>query len=107
MDMKAFADFSDIEAYFDNGTSQVEDVMAETGKESVEQAAIRGNYKDQSGTLRKSNKSCVQHDKLILYNDATAPNGFQYAAKVESQGYDVLGSAALWAERTLNEKFNT
>lgn len=105
MDLRISADFSDVEGYFDDGMERVKSLMADTGEDAVEYAKEHGDYQNRTHTLRKSNKFKVSEDGLTLYNDATAPHGYQYAAKVESRGYDVLSSAALHAERKLKEKF--
>lgn len=105
MDLRCDADLSDVEAYFDNGTWEVEKAMIDVGDDAVKYAEDHGDYQDHTLTLRTSNKFDVETDCLILYNDATTPNGYQYAAKVESRGFDVLSSAALYAEQKLKEKF--
>ena len=105
MDLKTNVDFSDVEAYFSDGKVEVDMSMADSGEKAGAYAAEHGNYQDHTGTLRKSNKFEVEEDRLKLFNDATSPNGYQYAAKVESKGYDVLSGAALEAERDLKQKF--
>ena len=50
-------------------------------------------------TLRTSNDYDVNKDGLTLKNEA------EYASFVESKGYDVLSSAALFAEKRLKEEF--
>jgi hypothetical protein len=49
--------------------------------------------------LRTSNDYDVDKDGLTLKNEA------EYASFVESKGYDVLSSAALFAEKRLKEEF--
>lgn len=105
MDLKCKADFSDVEAYFSDGEWEVEKAMIDAGDNAVKYAEEHGDYQDHTLTLRTSNKFDVEKDRLILYNDATAPNGYPYAAKVESKGYDVLSGAAIEAEKELKEKF--
>ncbi len=105
MDLKCNADFSDVDAYFSDGEWEVEKAMIDAGDNAVKYAEEHGDYQDHTLTLRTSNKFDVEKDRLILYNDATAPNGYPYAAKVESKGYDVLSGAALEAEKELKEKF--
>ena len=105
MDLKCKADFSDVDAYFSDGEWEVEKAMIDVGDNAVKYAEEHGDYQDHTLTLRTSNKFDVEKDRLILYNDATAPNGYPYAAKVESKGYDVLSGAALEAEKELKEKF--
>lgn len=105
MDVKVSADFSDIDAYFDDGRQAVDSAMMEAGENAVEHARSHGNYQDRTGQLRRSNKCSVNDGTLTLYNDATSPGGFQYGAVVESKGYDVLSSAALNAESELKKRF--
>ena len=105
MDLKCNADFSDVDSFFSDGEWEVEKSMIDAGDNAVKYAEEHGDYQDHTLTLRTSNKFDVEKDRLILYNDATAPNGYYYAAKVESKGYDVLSGAALNAERELKEKF--
>lgn len=105
MDLKCKADFSDVDAYFSDDELEVEKAMIDAGDNAVKYAEEHGDYQDHTLTLRTSNKFDVEKDRLILYNDATAPNGYPYAAKVESKGYDVLSGAALEAEKELKEKF--
>lgn len=105
MDLKCEFDFSDVDNFFDEGMWEVQKEMIDTGDEAVKYAEEHGNYQDHTLTLRTSNKFDVDEDKLTLYNDATAKNGYQYAAKVESHGFNVLGNAALYAEKRLKERF--
>lgn len=105
MDLKFSMDFSDVDGYFNDGMEQVKRQMAGTGEDAVQYAREHGDYKNHTHTLRKSNKFKVSEEGLTLYNDATAPNGYQYADKVESRGFDVLSSAALHAEQRLKEIF--
>lgn len=71
--------------------------MEEVGEKAVEVAKETGTYHDVTGRLRASNKYKVDKDGLTLYNDAP------YAADVEARGEIVLTTAALEAERMLNE----
>lgn len=98
-------DFSDVDKFFDDGEWEVGKKMIDVGDEAVKYAEEHGNYQDHTLTLRTSNKYDVDKDGLTLYNDATAPNGYQYASKVESKGFDVLGRASLYAERQLKKEF--
>lgn len=98
-------DFSDVEGFFDEGEWEVEKKMIDVGDEAVKYAEEHGDYQDHTLTLRTSNKYDVDEGGLTLYNDATAPNGYQYASNVESKGFDVLSGAALHAERRLKEEF--
>lgn len=105
MGVKCIADFSDVDAFFAEGDKMVEDAMTEAGRNAVRYAEEHGNYKDHTGTLRKSNKFEVEDGKLTLFNDAKSSNGYPYAGNVESKGYDVLSGAALEAESELKRKF--
>lgn len=98
-------DFSDVEDFFDEGEWEVEKTMIDVGDEAVRYAEENGDYQDHTLTLRTSNKYDVDKDGLTLSNDATSPNGHQYASDVESKGYDVLSGAALHAEKRLKEEF--
>lgn len=98
-------DFSDVEGFFDEEEWEVEEKMIDVGDEAVKYAEEHGDYQDHTLTLRTSNKYDVDKDGLTLYNDATAPNGYQYASNVESKGFDVLSSAVLHAEKRLKEEF--
>ena len=77
-------DFSDVDSFFDEGEWEVEKKMIDVGDEA---------------TLRTSNDYDVNKDGLTLKNEA------EYASFVESKGYDVLSSAALFAEKRLKEEF--
>lgn len=98
-------DFSDVDGFFDDGEWEVEKKMIDVGHDSVKYAEENGTYKDHTLTLRTSNKYDVDKSGLTLYNDATAPNGYKYASKVESKGYEVLSGAALYAEKRLKNEF--
>lgn len=96
MDVKF--DLSDVDGFFRQGHSEVKAVEDKVGKEAVDYAIERGSYRNQTGTLRKSNKYSVQDDGLELRNEA------EYASFVESKGYEVLTGAALYAEKRLKEE---
>lgn len=98
-------DLSDVGQFFDEGKWEVEKEMIDVGDASVKYAEDNGNYQDHTLTLRTSNKYDVDETGLTLYNDATSPNGYQYASKVESKGFEVLSGAALYAERELKKRF--
>ena len=103
--MDVISDFSDVEGFFDEGKWEVEKKMIDVGDAAVKYAEEHGDYQDHTLTLRTSNKYDVDKYGLTLYNDATAPNGYQYASNVESKGFDVLSGAALHAEKRLKEEF--
>ncbi len=105
MDVRIDADFSDVDNFFDEGTWEVESAMIDAGANAVNYAEANGNYQDHTFTLRRSNKYDVDESGLTLYNDAKSPEGYNYASNVESKGFDVLGNAALNAERELKDKF--
>lgn len=105
MDLKCGFDFSDVDDFISAGEWEVQKAMIDAGDNAVKYAEENGNYQDHTLNLRTSNKFDVEEDRLILFNDATAPNGYQYAEKVESRGFDVLSGAALHAEQELQEKF--
>lgn len=103
--MDVISDFSDVDKFFDEGEWEVEKKIIDVGDEAVKYAEEHGDYQDHTLTLRTSNKYDVDKDGLTLYNDATSPNGYQYASNVESKGFDVLSGAALHAEKQLKEEF--
>ena len=92
-------DFSDVDSFFDEGEWEVEKKMIDVGDEAVKYAEEHGDYQDHTLTLRTSNDYDVDKDGLTLKNEA------EYASFVESKGYDVLSSAALYAEKRLKEEF--
>lgn len=98
------ADFSDVDKVFQQLKKEVREAMTEVGKESVEYAKQHGNYKNRTGTLRKSNRYEISDKALTLINDAASPKGYNYASNVEDKGYDVLSGAALYAESELKKK---
>lgn len=71
--------------------------LRRVGERAVEVARETGTYHDVTGRLRSSNKYRVDGRDLVLYNDAP------YAEDVEARGDVVLTTAALEAERMLNE----
>ena len=88
------ADFSDVDQFFEDGTSEVVAGMKEEGEAFVEDAKATGNYQDHTKHLRESNE-----DGLILKNEA------DYASFVESKGFEVAGSAAIRTEKRLKDRF--
>ena len=96
-------DFSDVDSFFEQGESEIEEVEKKVGKEAVDYAVQHGSYQNRTGTLRKSNKYSVSDEGLELKNNAKSPEGYNYASNVESKGYEVLSGAALYAERRLKE----
>lgn len=78
--------------------SKIRGRLDEVGKKAVEIAKETGTYHDVTGRLRSSNKFRVVNGRdLVLYNDAP------YAEDVEARGEIVLTTAALEAERMLDE----
>lgn len=97
-------DFGDVESFFENGFNDVIAIEKAIGQESADYAVAHGNYRDNTGLLRRSNKYKAEKSGLTLYNDAES-KGTKYAELVESRGYEVLSSAALHAEKRLKEEF--
>ena len=91
-------DFSDVDAFFQQGESEVVAKVSEIGEESVQYAKDNGTYKDRTGTLRQANDSEADITGLTLKNEA------EYASFVEAKGFEVLSSAALYAEKRLKEE---
>ena len=93
------ADFSDVDQFFEDGTSEVVAGMKEEGEAFVEDAKATGNYQDHTKHLRESNDYEVNEDGLILKNED------DYASFVESKGFEVAGSAAIRTEKRLKDRF--
>lgn len=93
-------DFSDVDDFFDEGEWEVEKKMIDVADEAVKYAEEHGDYQDHTLTLRTSNDYDVDKDGLTLKNEA------EYASFVESKGFDVLSSAALYAEKRLKKNLN-
>lgn len=71
--------------------------LARIGSESVEIAKARGNYKDNTGHLRASNRYTVENGRLTIENTA------EYAALVEARGYDVMESGFIHAKEAVRK----
>lgn len=91
-------DFSDIDEAFNQFDKELKDTMIEAGEIGVQYAKENGDYRDRTGTLRKSNEYEVEADGLVLKNET------EYASYVEAKGYDVLSGAVLEVEKFLKEK---
>lgn len=91
-------DFSDVDRFIEQGTWEVQKKMVDVGDESVRYAEEHGSYQDRTLTLRTSNVYDVEDDGLVLRNTA------EYASYVEAKGFEVLGGAALYAEKRLKEE---
>lgn len=98
-------DFSDVDSFFQDEEWNVQKEIIDIGEEAVRYAEEHGNYQDHTLTLRTSNDFDVDEEGLLLKNEAKSPKGYNYASDVESKGYDVLSSAALYAEKRLKEEF--
>lgn len=92
-------DFSDVEDFLREGTDEVFAGMKEEGEAFVEDAKATGSYQDRTRHLRESNDYEVDEDGLTLKNEA------DYASFVESNGYEVAGSAALRTEERCKKRF--
>lgn len=92
-------DFSDYEEALNEFKAEVKGGMAEVGEKAVQYAIEHGDYQDRTGTLRRSNEYEVQDDGLLLKNET------EYASCVEAKEFDVLGGAALEADKLLKERF--
>ena len=124
-------DFSDVEDFLNSEDEAVGKIISDVGEEAVKYAYAKGTYHNITWTLRRSNKFIVDKEGLMLYNDATSINGkadinfsniapdaldivtgggsgkvVQYASFVEARGKNVLGSAALFAEKQLRDKLS-
>lgn len=98
-------DFSDVDQFLANEEWEVQKKMIDVGDEAINYAKQNGNYQDLTGHLRASNDYDVDETGLTLKNEAESPKGHNYASNVESKGFDVLSSAALYAEKRLKEEF--
>lgn len=98
-------DFSDVNNFFEQGISEIRDIVDKVGNEADEYDVKDGSYQDWTKTLRRSNKHNVEDDcSLTLYNDAASPQGYHYASNVESKGFRVRSGGALYAEKRLKEE---
>lgn len=93
------SDFSDVDAFFDEGEWEVEKAMIDVGDEAVKDAKANHTYQNRTGNLEASNDYDVDKDGLTLTNSA------DYASYVEAKGFDVLSGSALRAEKKLKELF--
>ncbi len=92
-------DLSDVESFLNNEMTNVKEKQTEIGEKAVLFAKKNGNYRDRTGNLRHSNESEVLEDGLGIFNSA------DYASQVESRGYEVISSAALYAENECKKEF--
>lgn len=92
-------DFSDVDKFFEEGMKEVAKEMDEVGRKAVSYAKATGNYQDVTGRLRASNTYSVSAEGLEIGNNAP------YASDVESKGYEVCASAALFAQEQLRKRF--
>lgn len=92
-------DFSEIHKSFQQEVNRALRDMETIGQEAVDHAKRTGDYKDRTGHLRASNKSSVSLRGVALYNDA------EYADYVESKGYNVCATSALFLEDRLRKQF--
>ena len=90
-------DFSDVDAFFNEGNLELDSIIESVGSEAVDYAMDNGDYQNRTGELRKSNKVKVD-DGLILENTK------EYASNVEARGFDVLSGAILYAHKRLEEE---
>lgn len=90
-------DFSDVEAFFKEGYTELDSIIDSVGQEALDYAKENGSYQDRTGELRKSNVARVENG-LILENTQ------EYASHVEAKGFDVLSGATLHAHKRLEEE---
>lgn len=92
--------FRDVRSAFARFHQQVRTKVEEVGQEAVNYAIENGDYHDVTGKARASNKYDVdENNSLVLSNDCG------YADELEAEGKDVIGNAALFAEKRLKEIF--
>lgn len=90
-------DFSDVEAFFKQGYTELDSIIDSVGQEAVDYAKQNGSYQNRTGELRKSNVAKVDKG-LVLENSK------EYASYVEAKGFDVLSGAILYAHKRLEEE---
>ncbi len=90
-------DFSDVEAFFNEGYTELDSIIDSVGQEAVDYAKKNGSYQNRTGELRKSNVAKVDKG-LVLENSK------EYASYVEAKGFDVLSGAILYAHKRLEEE---
>lgn len=90
-------DFSDVEAFFNEGYTELDSIIDSVGQEAVDYAKQNGSYQNRTGELRKSNVAKVDKG-LVLENSK------EYASYVEAKGFDVLSGAILYAHKRLEEE---
>ncbi len=91
-------DFSDVDAFIQQGKQEVMQKEAEIGQEAVDFNVREGSYQNRTGNLRRSNGYEVDESGLTIKNTA------EYASFVESKGFLVAGAGALYAEQRLREE---
>lgn len=93
-------DFSDVRPALLRFDRQVRKKVEEVGEEAVDYAIEHGTYHDVTGKTRSSNRYKVDgNNNLIVYNEC------DYAAELEAKGKDVVGNAAIFAEKRLKDIF--
>ena len=91
-------DFSDVDAFIQQGKQEVMQKEEEIGQEAVDFNVREGSYQNRTGNLRRSNGYEVDESGLTIKNTA------EYASFVESKGFLVAGAGALYAEQRLREE---
>ena len=94
------ADFSDVDQFFEDGTSEVVAGMKEEGEAFVEDAKATGNYQDHTKHLRESNDYEVNEDGLILKNEADYASFWWNPKDLKLQEV-----AAIRTEKRLKDRF--
>lgn len=81
-------DFSDVDSFFEQGISEIRDIVDKVGNEADEYDVKDGSYQDRTKTLRRSNKHNVEDDcSLTLYNDAASSPRVSLCVQCGKQGF--------------------
>lgn len=96
---------SEIEDFLREGYAEVEADMIKAGEAAVAYNVEKGDYRNVTGNLRRSNYFEIEHDgevptSLIIGNRA------HYASDVEARKYMVASGGALLAETMLKDDSN-
>lgn len=96
--MQGIDEFSkEIDQFYEEVVKEVMQEMTEAGEAAVAYNVEKGNYRNRTWNLRRSNYYKVDEEALTIGNSA------DYASHVEAKGYMVCTDGVLLAERMLND----